>query len=82
MQCDLGTPTRPTGCGHIHLPVTVNGLTRNVVFTAAQLREGGPETLAEAEERLLSRLRSVLLEAGATTFAEVKAALEGVTVHI
>lgn len=70
--------TRCAGNNHFELPVTIGGVTVTMNLT--------PDDMAvdfasreEAKEALVARIRSAVKEANASTFAQVRSALDGMT---
>jgi hypothetical protein len=78
MDFTVGTITRCQGTNHYTVPITVGGNTRNLQIMAADLQTDF-ENLDEVKNAIIDRLRSAKKEAGANTFAQVRAALEGNT---
>ena len=77
MLFTIGTITRCAGTNHWRIPMTVNGVTRILHTDVAELQDAAPEGPEESRGAVVSRIRSALLEANATNFAQSKTALEG-----
>lgn len=79
MQFSTGVLTRCAGQNHYQLPVTIGGRTVTLHVTRDEMASDPPESLEEAREMIITRLRSAIKEAGASTFAQVKTAIENKT---
>lgn len=86
MTFSIGTITRcqtDSGPGtHWAIPITINGVTRTLHTSVAELQEAAPEGFDEARAAILARLRSALLEASAANFPASRTALEGKTFKV
>lgn len=67
---------------HYELDVTINSVTRILKCTADEFQQDPPAELEAGREAILDRLRSAVKEANATTFAQIRAAVENKTFKI
>jgi hypothetical protein len=84
MIITTGTLTACAGGSHLHLPVTINSVTREMHFTREEFIQAGPDTHAELHQAILLRLRSAVLEAttGVPTPLQVRNAVSGKTFEV
>lgn len=84
MTFTTGTLTACSGGEHLTLPVTVNGVTRDLKFTRGEALDAGPDTFDELRSAILARLRSAVLEAtaGSPTPLQVRNAVSGKTFEV
>lgn len=83
MQFTTGaTLSRCAGNNHLAIDVTVGGITKALRFTLGELQGEPPDTLEEVRREVLDRLRSAAKEANATTFTQLRTALEAKTFRI
>lgn len=84
MVITTGTLTACAGGEHLVLPVTVNGVQRNVEFTRTDVLQAGPDSHEELRQAVLARLRSAVLEAtsGTPTALQVRSAVSGKTFEV
>jgi hypothetical protein len=84
MEITTGTLTACTGGEHLTLPVTVNGVTRDVKFTREEALASGANTHEELRVAILARLRSAVLEAttGVPTAIQVRNAVSSKTFEV
>lgn len=75
MTFSVSVRGRCAGGNHVHLTLTVDGVAREITFELEEMKRGIAELGLEV--RVLSRIRSAILESGADTFAQIKAAIEG-----
>jgi hypothetical protein len=68
------------GCNHFIIPITLqSGLAGNIRFTLDEFQGDPPDSIIEAKDRILDRLRSAAKEANATTFAQISTAISNKT---
>lgn len=77
MTFTTGTLTACAGGEHLTLPVTINGVTRNFTTSRQEFQAAAPEGFDDVRAAILSRLRSAVLEADATTPVAIRNAVSG-----
>lgn len=83
MTFTIGTLTRCAGQNHIHIPVTLqSGKSGTIETTPAELQGDPPDTIDEARERVLDRVRSAAKEANAINWTQLKTALDNKTFKV
>lgn len=82
MTFTIGTITRCAGQNHWLVPITINGVTRTLHTNVAELQDAAPEGMDESRAAIISRIRSALLEANATSFSQSRTALESKTFKV
>lgn len=82
MTFTIGTISRCAGGQHVTIPVTVGAVTVNLQITLGQLQDAAPNSVDEAREKVIGRIRSQLLEQNAANWAQVQNALNGETFEI
>jgi len=78
MTIVISAISRCTGTGHVHVTGTVNGVARSFDFQRSDLDLDPDDVFAAA----ISRLRSAVKEAGATTPTQISNALVGKTFQV
>lgn len=82
MTFTVGTLSRCSGNEHVAVPITVGGQQRTLQVLFSEIRAGAPDSVEEARAAIVARLRSAILEAGASTWAQAKTAIEGQTYQV
>lgn len=77
-----GTITRCSGGNHYNLPITVGQRTITLHFTPEELQGDPRDDPEQLRELFLQRIRSAIIESGASTLAQRRAALENKTFGI
>lgn len=75
MQFTINALNRCDGGNHIFLTLTLGGGTHTFTLEQSDLDLDPPDNLSEAREMIMTRLRSAIKEAGATTPAQIRIAL-------
>lgn len=78
MTFTINSIARCTGGNHVFVTATVNGVQRRIDLTRDEL------SLDDVDQRdlFIARIRSAVKESGATTNAQIQAALVGKEFHI
>ncbi len=84
MTFTVNSLSRCSGGGeHYTLGLSLaSGQTGNLAATRDEMAGEPPDSIGEARERLVGRIRSALKEANAGTFAQAQAALVGKTFKV
>lgn len=83
MQFTTGTLTRCAGGNHVEIPITIQGGPSGILKTSVDEFLNDPiNSLEEARNAIIARLRSLRKESGAVTWVQTKAALENKTLQV
>lgn len=82
MQFTTGTLTACSGREHLTLPITIGGVTRDLETSRSEIMAAAPDGFEETRAAIVSRLRSAVLEADASTPLQVRNAVSGKTFKV
>jgi hypothetical protein len=83
MQFTINTVTRCTGLNHIRIAVTLgNGQTGTINTDVDELAKEPPESVTDAKDKMLDRIRSAIREGNMNNFTQIKSGLEGDTYKV
>jgi hypothetical protein len=83
MTFTTGVSSRCAGGNHYEIPVTVNGNTRTLHFTAQEIADVAEiEDFQEFRRRVLGRLVSAIREADVVTLPQMAAAINNKTFEV
>lgn len=84
MEIQTGQATQCGGGNHRSIPVTINGVTKDVSLSSEDMADllDRPDTEEEIKQRIRYRLISAVRESGATTGAQIRNAMSNKTFEI